>query len=174
MARLAGHALAGEALLSLNRMDDAKAELTLAEQESKTLPLPVASALPYPAILAGAILLREGKTEQGEANIVNAEKALLKMGGPDAWITTLFCLESIARDARDADDWELARFTAEQMIEHDPYYAGGHFAIGLVAEHAGEAAGARQMFAAAEKLWAHADINLPERALVCKKVAGLQ
>jgi hypothetical protein len=84
--------------------------------------------------------------------------------GPDAWSEVLFQLESIAKMARAVGDWELVEHTAEQMIQHDPSYAGGYFALGWLAEHRGDASMARQKFAAAEKLWskADADVRSPE------------
>lgn len=172
MARLAGHSLAGEALLGLNRLEDAEQELGLAEQERSQLPARTAAVLPYPAALRAAIWLRENQIQAGEELTVKVEESMLAKKGPDGWMAAEFALESIARDARQAGDWDLARFTAEQMIRHNPSYAGGHFALGLVAEHAGENAGARQMFAAAEKLWQHADADLPELAMTRKKLAG--
>jgi hypothetical protein len=48
------------------------------------------------------------------------------------------------------------------LVQHDPSYAGGYFELGLVAEHTGDAAKARQQFATAEKLWSKADKDLPE------------
>ncbi len=58
------------------------------------------------------------------------------------------------------------------MILHNPNYAGGHFAFGLAAEHAGHSAEARQAFAAAEKLWGKADKDLPELEQIHKELAG--
>lgn len=172
MARLAGHSLAGEALLGLSRLEEAEQELALAEQERSQLPARTAAVLPYPAALRAAIWLRENQIQAGEELIVKVEQSMLAKKGPDGWIAAEFDLESIARDARQAGDWDLARFTAEQMIRHNPYYAGGHFALGLVADHAGEGTGAREMFAAAQKLWQHADSDLPELVLTRKKLAG--
>lgn len=175
MARLAAHTLAGEAELGMNQLKDAEQELTLAEQEAHGMPERLLTALPYPAALRAAIRLRQGETKEGERIYVDVEQSALSMPGPDGWITALFLLESIARDARQADDWPLAQYTAEQMIKHDPYYAGGHFAIGLVAEHAGEKDGAREMFSQAEKLWSHADSNLSELRLAREQLkAGQQ
>ena len=165
MARVAGHTLAGEAELGMNQLKDAEEELTLAEQDAQGIPEHLLAALPYPAALRAAIQLRKGETKEGERIYIDVEQSALSMPGPDGWITALFLLDSIARDARQADDWPLAQYTAEQMIKHDPYYAGGHFAIGLVAEHAGETDGAREMFSQAEKLWSHADSNLSELKL---------
>lgn len=170
MARIAGHSLAGEADLGLNQMEAAKSELELAQQDSQKIPSNVASALSYPAALEASILLRENHLQEGEAVYIKLEQAMTAMRGPDGWIDAIFGLEAIARDARDAGDWELAQYTAQQMVEHDPYYAGGHFAFGLVAEHAGETDGAREMFTQAEKLWAHADADLPELVLTRKEL----
>ena len=172
MAQLAGHSLAGEAALGLNKVDDAQAELALAEAVAEKLPANIVGALPYPACLRAALLLRQNQLQEGEKVYVAVEQSAVAMPGPDAWVAAVFTLESIARSAREANDWELARYTAEQMVLHDPYYAGGHFALGLVAEHGGERAGARPMFAQAEQLWSHADPDLPEAALVRSKLAS--
>lgn len=168
MARMAGHALAGEADLGLNKTEDARHELELAQQESKQFPEKVVAALPYPAKLEAALLLRANRLQEGEGIYVKLEQSMMAMRGPDGWVDAIFGLESIAREARDAGDWELAQYTAQQMIQHDPYYAGGHFAFALVAEHAGETQGSHEMFAQAEKLWVHADENLPELAVARK------
>jgi tetratricopeptide (TPR) repeat protein len=174
MPRLAGHTLSGQALLATGRQGEAKEELTLAERETELLPPNALAALPYPGVLRADILLREKKMEEGEGLAKEIERMVLAMPGPDAWSAARFELESIARTAREAGDWELAKFTAQQMIQHDPSYAGGYFALGLVAEHTGDAAMTRQQFATAEKLWSRADKNLPELARMREKSAALR
>lgn len=172
MPRTAAHALAGQAALGLDRLSDAKQELALSTKEAEQLPDRVAATLPYPALLEAAILLREGQTEDGERIYVNVEQTAVSMPGPDGWIAAIFLLESIARDSRNAGDWPLAQYTAEQMLKHDPYYAGGHYAIGLVAEHEGEGDGAREMFQKAVNLWSHGDPDLAELASARQKLAN--
>jgi len=174
MPRLAGHTLSGQALLATGRQGEAKEELTLAERETELLPPNALAALPYPGVLRADILLREKKMEEGEGLAKEIERMVLAMPGPDAWSAARFELESIARTAREAGDWELAKFTAQQMIQHDPSYAVGYFALGLVAEHTGDAAMTRQQFATAEKLWSRADKNLPELARIREKSAALR
>jgi tetratricopeptide (TPR) repeat protein len=170
MARMAAHTLAGEADLALNRADEVKQELALAQKEAAHIPERVVAALPYPAALEAALLLHDGRTQEGEAIFVKVEQSAMAMPGPDGWVAAIFVLDSIARLARESDDWPLAQYTAQQLIQHDPYYAGGHYAFGLVAEHAGEAEGSQQMFAAAEKYWSHADPDLPELITARKKL----
>lgn len=82
--------------------------------------------------------------------------------GPDAWSAARFELEAIAKTARDNGDWSLSESIARAMIQHDSTYAGGYFALGLAAEHAGHSAQAHEQFAAAEKFWSKADKDLPE------------
>jgi hypothetical protein len=82
--------------------------------------------------------------------------------GPDAWGQALFTLEAIARAAREAGDWEFAAWAAQQMLAHDPNYAGTHYALGLVARYNGNQAAARSAFERARTMWAHADPGLPE------------
>ena len=170
MARTVAHSLAGQAELGLNRVDDARAELKLAQDEAQHVPEKVLAILPYPAALEAALRLRDGHTQDGEAIYVKVEQTAIAMPGPDGWVAAIFVLDSIAREARRADDWPLAQYTAQQLIQHDPYFAGGHFAFGLVAEHAGETEGSKQMFAAAEKYWSHADADLPELAEARKRL----
>jgi hypothetical protein len=94
------------------------------------------------------------------------------LSGPDEWTETLFWLEDIFKAARASNTWELAEFTAAQMAEHDPHYGGTHFALGIVAEHKQDAAGARREFGEAERAWAHADPMFPPLVNVRNKLAG--
>jgi hypothetical protein len=48
------------------------------------------------------------------------------------------------------------------MLDHDPAYGGSHFAMALVLEHKGDAAGMRRELEAATKSWRDADPDLPE------------
>ena len=48
------------------------------------------------------------------------------------------------------------------MSEHDPNYAGAHYALALVAQQAGDARTAQTEATAAAKLWSTADRDLPE------------
>jgi tetratricopeptide (TPR) repeat protein len=174
IARLAGHALAGQALLGMDRVNEATDELGQAERETEQLPPSAVAALPYPGALWASILLREKRTEEGEALTKEIEKMVRTMPGPDAWSAARFELEGMAKTAREAGDWDLAEFTAQQMIQQDPSYAGGYFALGLVVEHSGDEAKARQQFATAEKLWSKADKDLPELGRIHEKVAAVR
>jgi tetratricopeptide (TPR) repeat protein len=127
-----------------------------------------------PGALWAGILLREKKTEEGEALTKDIEKMVRAMPGPDAWSAARFELESIGQTSRQAGDWDLAEFTAQQMIQHDPSYAGGYFAMGLTLQHSGDGAKARQQFAMAEKLWSKADKDLPELGRIHEKVSALR
>ena len=169
MARVAGHSLAGQALLGLNRMNDAKDEFNSAERESESLPPRIAAALPYPTVLRADILLRENHVQDAEGLWIDVEKSILAMPGPDAWSSTTFQLETIAQRARDAGDWELAGFTARNMMEHNPGYAGGYYAMALVARHTHDPSAEAQLLASAQKLWSKADPDLPELLASQKK-----
>ena len=172
LARLAGHSLAGQALLGMGSVAEAKEEMTLAERETEALPPRAVATLPYPTALRADILLQQKNTAEGEPLAMEVAKSIQAMPGPDAWLAAEFALESIAQSARNAGDWELAGFMAQQMILHNPNYAGGHFAYGLAAEHDGRSAEARQALTAAEKLWGKADKDLPELAQIHKGLAA--
>jgi len=169
--RAVGHSLAGHALLALGRLDDAKQALQAAEREAATLPTLVGglavsrgAVVPYVDTLRGEILLREGRADEGRTLLKDVQKRLRALLGPDAWIQSLFRLESIARTARDVGDWELAEYTAAQMLEHDAAYGGSHLAMGLVARQRGDADAAARALAAAGRYWRDADPDLPELA----------
>lgn len=172
--RLAGHDSAGRALLALHRGDDAKNEFELAEREMERLPAHLSSELPSTGILSGEILLQDQKQSEAGAAFKKVEADLRAMPGADTWSLALFQLQFIARVARQSDDWNLAEFTARQMIEHDPSYAGGYYALGLAAEHAGDTASARRQFQMAEKLWGGADPDLPELVHLREKLRGVR
>jgi len=55
------------------------------------------------------------------------------------------------------------------MLEHDPNYAGTHYALALVAQAEKNDATARREFDLALKAWAAADPDLPELGLARKK-----
>jgi len=105
-------------------------------------------------------MLSEKKWDKGNPLLEQVEEQLVAVPGPDAWSEAIFELDSIARLARDMGDWELAEFTAQKMIEHDPSFAGGHFARALVAEHQGDTLTEHRELAAGEKLWSKADPDL--------------
>ena len=166
--RSVAHTLAGNALLAMNDVDGARAELAKAEKEigsisgNEALNVTPEGVKPYINALRGEILLRSGQPEEGARLLREVQAQIRAVPGPDAWIQALFRLESIARAAREAGNWDLAEYTAKQMLDHDPSYAGTHYALALVAEHKGDANTARSEFATAVKLWGKADGDLPE------------
>jgi tetratricopeptide (TPR) repeat protein len=172
MGRFAGHTAAGQALLRLNRLDEAQSELSLAERELEHVPSSAAAQLPDAGLLNAEIMLRQGHTEKSNAVFRDIEKKIRSVPGPDSWSEALFQLESIGSIARDAGDWDLAEFTAHEMIEHDPSYAGGYYALGLVDEHRAQQSSAREQLAHAEKLWSKADPELPELVQIRQKLAA--
>lgn len=161
MASLAGHTIAGEAFIALGRRTEAEDEEAQADRVVDSLPAQLLAALPYPAILHASLALHDNP-EEGASLMMQVEARLRAAPGPDGWIAGLFELDSIAATARKLGAWDLTAFTAKQVIEQDPTYAGGYFALGLAAKHSGEAAQAQRAFANAEKFWAQADPDLPE------------
>jgi tetratricopeptide (TPR) repeat protein len=168
--RAVGHALSGHALLALGRAGEADAALTAAEGQLAEVPpggmtvgyVGRSSVEPYVLGLRGEILLRRGERDKARELLKDVQKRIRAVPGPDAWTEALFRLEEIARAARDAGDWELAAYTAEQMRDHDPAYGGTHYALGRVAEQAGNGAQARAAYDEAVRLWRSADPDLPE------------
>ena len=150
-ARSLGHVTLAQVALSRGSLDEARAEVgTRASATSRRSTWsrgPRATrSCPTSTWSKGSLQLRSDP-EAGRALLDDVGRRLRALPGPDAWMQALFVLESIARTAREASDWELAERMARQMLEHDRAYAGGHYALGLVAEQRGDAAGAQQAFA---------------------------
>src|SRR5205085_9306626 len=108
---------------------------------------------PYMEALQGEFFLRTGQAAKGRAMLTQVVARIRAEAGPDAWTQALFRLEAIASAARAPGDWELAEAMARQMLEHDPTYAGSHYALALAAEHKNDEAVAVTEYAEAEKLW---------------------
>lgn len=160
-ARAVGHVYAGHIALLRDDASGAKKELDLAEAESLKIDgvladLARSSLQPYFEKLRGSILLRSDRVAAREI-LKNAQTRLRGLPGPDAWMQALFELESIARIAREAGDWELVEYTARQILEHDSAYAGGHSTMALVARHKGE--DPSRYLAAAREYSQYADKN---------------
>jgi tetratricopeptide (TPR) repeat protein len=180
VTRAVGQALAGQALLALGRVAEAERALAAAERDLADAPTVAdgitvsrSAAEPNVEMLRGEILLRSGKAADGRTRLQEVERRLRAIPGPDAWIQALFHLEAIARTAREVKDWELAEYTAGQMMEHDPQYAGSQLAMAAVAAHQGETAEAARRLEAAERAWRDADPDLPElREIRARRTAG--
>ena len=171
MARFAGHTLMGRALVVLNRVDEAEKELALARDALVLVTATEADRLrPYSETLRAEILLSQKKSAEGIALMKEIEDQLRASPGPDARSQALIQLDSIARRARETEEWALAGITAQGMIQQDPSYAGGYYALGLVAEHEGNSITAIRQFSVAEKLWSEADKELPELQIVRQKL----
>lgn len=172
MARFAGHILMGRALAAMNRTDELEKELVSAKEALVLIPEGDADRLrPYSETLSAEILLSQKKSAEGLAAMKQIEEQLRASPGPDARSQALILLDSIARRAREIQAWTLAELTAQEMIQQDPSYAGGYYALGLVAEHQGDSGMAGQQFAVAERLWSEADKELPELEVLRQKLA---
>ncbi|HET9234261.1 MAG TPA: hypothetical protein VFP10_09000, partial [Candidatus Eisenbacteria bacterium] len=178
-ARTVAHALAGRALLGLSRVEDAQRSLEAARKDLEQCPrvapgvLPTQAAVrPWVEGLEGELLLRTGEREKGRAILDGVVVSLRAAVSPDAWILGLFRLESIARTAREAGDWQLAERLARHMLEHDAAYGGSHLAMGLVYQHRGETEKAEKAFEEARRHWKDADSDLPELAIIEKRTAS--
>ncbi len=176
--RILGHVLSGHALLALGREAEAGVALEAAERERAAVPGLVAglsvsrgAVSPHVDTLRGELLLRSGDAAEGRRLLMDVQRQLRALPGPDAWTQALFRLEAIARLAREAADWDLALYTARQMLEHDPAYAGSHLALALVARQQGDLETARREAELARSLWRDADPDLSEIATL-RELAG--
>ncbi|MGH9822519.1 MAG: tetratricopeptide repeat protein, partial [Blastocatellia bacterium] len=155
-----GHVMESRAELAMNKPQEASAEANAALSQAKSSAAVFSYIKADMAVLQGEFLLRTGQMEKGRSILQAVETSVRAENGPDAWTQALFTLEAIAQIARDSGDWTLAEYTAGQMIQHDPNYAGSHYALALVKEHSGDKIGAVAEYKLATKYWANADADL--------------
>lgn len=154
------HIEVAHALLASRRMTEAVTEINAAAAVLRTAGAGAGLASTGMQLLQGEFFLRSGQREKGRRVLRAAIAQARRAPGPDEWTQALFILESIARAAREADDWIFAGSVAEQMLAHDPSYAGSHYAAALAADHAGDGPRALREFDAAARLWIAADVDL--------------
>jgi tetratricopeptide (TPR) repeat protein len=164
LIRATGHVEAGEAMLSIGKFQGAADESNAALAELRKASDGAVLVATTLAQLQGEFLLRTGQRDTGRARLEQVMQKARAATGPDAWTEGLFTLEAIARAAREVGDWELAERGARQMFEHDPAYAGTHYALALAADHRGDREAARAELTLALKYWSRADRDLPELA----------
>jgi tetratricopeptide (TPR) repeat protein len=169
MARATGHSLRGNALLAVNKPDEAVQELELSEKEAGALPENETPAVRLYIALLRAQLLMKRRSPDAEPLLQRIAKRISAENGPDAWIQGLFELERINHAARAMGDWSVATQFADLMMERAPEYAGAHYAVAFSAQHDGNPQKAATEFSLAAKAWAHADINLPELQELSKR-----
>jgi tetratricopeptide (TPR) repeat protein len=157
-----GHALTSRILVATKRLDGAAAEGNLALRAMRAIGPEGGMLLPDFQLAQGEYLLRTGEADKGRAMLQDATKKLRAERGPDMWVATLFQLEAVASTARELGEWTLAAQTAELMRLHDAAYAGTQYALGLAAEHRGDATAARAALMRAIGQWKDAETDLPE------------
>jgi tetratricopeptide (TPR) repeat protein len=178
-ARAFGHIAAASALVGQKRLQEAAAELLAAEREAAeitgrgTMIARPEATRPFLSAGQGELMLASGRRAEGALRLQSIQQTLRRLPGADPWIEALFRLERIAALARDAGEWELAEYTARQMLEHDSAYGGSHYALALTADHAGDAANARSEYELAASLWKEADADLPELAFLRRRLSEL-
>lgn len=166
-----GHIEAGAAALAMNRPADGASSSNAALKALRSARGGQGLAAIALEALQGEFLLRTAQRDKGRSVMERAAQKWRALPGPDAWTQSLFRLEALARTARSVGDWTLAARLAQMMLEHDPNYAGTHYALGLVSHHnSGTSATTLREFALAEKAWAGADKDLAE----LKKMAELR
>jgi hypothetical protein len=157
-----GHVTAGQARLALGQFNEAADEANAALRLMRAAPEGAGLVATPLQALQGEFFLRSGQKDKGRPLLEEVARKVRAAPGPDAWTQALFTLEAIARAAREVGDWEFAAWAARQMVEHDPSYAGSHYAVALVAEHNGDARTAGVERALVEKYWSRADAGLAE------------
>jgi tetratricopeptide (TPR) repeat protein len=173
LTKALGHVLASRSLLALKRPNDAAREGNFALAEMRGAGPSGGVLVPEFELTQGELLLRTGRFESARTTLRSAAAKLREATGPDAWVTTLFSLEAIIRAASSVGEWTVMRDFAEQMRALDSTYPGTSYALGLLAEHAGDPTGASVRYQEAVTEWADADPDFPGRIDARNRLAAL-
>jgi tetratricopeptide (TPR) repeat protein len=168
-----GHVMASRALQALDKPEDAAAEGNAALTQMRALGTPGGTLVPDFELAQGEYLLRAGNAEAGGKMLRSAVTKLMADRSPDAWIATVFQLEAAVRVARERGQVALATDLSGLLRQHAPYYAGTHYALGLLAEQRGDKAGARTAYGEAAARWRDADRDLLELMDVARRLSRL-
>lgn len=174
LTRALGHLLASRSLLALNRANDAAVQGNLALTEMRAAGTSGGLLVPDVELTQGELLLRTGQLGNARTTLQSAAAKLREATGPDAWVTTLFSFEGVIRTASDVGDWPVVQDYADQMREVDSTYPGTWYALGLLAEHAGDRSTAVARYQEAVTAWADADADFPERVAARARIAVLR
>jgi tetratricopeptide (TPR) repeat protein len=174
IVRAAGHLSAAHAHMTSAQLQPAALETDAALAELRTAGLYAAVLAPDLRLAQGELFLRGGDRQRGRQMIRDAIASLRARPGPDAWTETLFTLEAVARAARSVGNAEISTELAEQLRQHDPSYAGTHFALALEAERGGNRTAALRAYEEALRRWRHADPDLADVAYARAHVATLR
>lgn len=168
-----GHIAASRALQALGKPEDAAAAGNAALKQMRTLGTAGGTLVPDFELAQGEYLLRAGDTEAGGKMFRSGVTKLMADRSPDAWIATVVQLEAAARVARERGQVALASDLSGLLRQHAPYYAGTHYALGLLAEQRGDKSAARTAYAEAATRWRDADRDLPEVVDLRKRLTAL-
>ena len=174
LTRALGHLLASRSLLALNRTNDAALQGNLALTEMRAAGPSGGVLVPDLELTQGELLLRTGQFENARTTLQSAAVKLREATGPDAWVTTLFSLESVIRTASDLGAWPVVQDFADQMRDVDAAYPGTRYVSGLLAEHGGDRTTALARYQEALTGWADADADFPGRLAAQKRIAALK
>lgn len=151
------HGLVTAALLSLERLEEAEAELVQLKEEIE------ASGSTNPTFqrrlqrLAAELRYRSGEGDAGAVAFRKVAVASLDDRAHDGWFTPILDIEAMARAAHAAKDWELVGELGRLLIEHDPTYGGGYYLAAISAEGLGDLEAAEEAFGEARQHWKDAD-----------------
>ena len=164
-ARAVGHALAGEALLSMGRVADAGERSAKARAERDAIAGELAAtrrwvASLYVDALEGLLLVKEGNIDRGRALLDRVVANHRRTQGPDAWAQALFRLERLATATREIGNEPLATHVVAELLEHDRSYGGTWVAVMALARARGNSAAGDAAEAKAREIWRDADPDL--------------
>ena len=173
LTKALGHLLASRSLLALKRPNDAAREGNLALADMRAAGPSGGLLVPEFELTQGELLLRTGQLDGARTTLRSAAAKLRETTGPDAWVTTLFSLEAIIQTASSVGDGPVLQEFANEMRDLDSTYPGTRYALGLVAERAGDRAGASARYQEAVTGWADADPDCPGRVDARRRLAAL-
>lgn len=91
------------------------------------------------------------------------QKQMLSQTGPDPWIESLYFLQLLSNITYSTGNMDLAELSAKALLEHDPEFGGGHYAMARVQKNRNDEAAAQESMVKAMSAYKDGDEELLKR-----------
>lgn len=111
----------------------------------------------------GLVLQKDPENIKIKEKIETFQKQMLSQTGPDPWIESLYFLQLLSNITYSTGNMELAESSAKALLEHDPEFGGGLYAMARVQKRKNNETAASESMAKAKLAYKDGDEELLKR-----------
>jgi tetratricopeptide (TPR) repeat protein len=111
----------------------------------------------------GLVLQKDPENIEIKEKIETFQKQMLSQTGPDPWIESLYFLQLLSNITYSTGNMELAESSAKALLEHDPEFGGGLYAMARVQKRKNNETAASESMAKAKLAYKDGDEELLKR-----------